>query len=58
MLGPLTKVELPICENCLVGKTIKKPFAKGIRVGKPLLLINSDICGPMNVKAKHRASYL
>ena len=43
MLGPLTKVELPICENCLAGKTTKKPFAKGIKVGKPLQLINCNI---------------
>ena len=31
MLGPLTKIELPICENYLARKTTKKPFSKGIR---------------------------
>ena len=34
MLGPFTKIELPICENCLVGKTTRKPFSKGIRAKK------------------------
>ena len=43
MLVPLTKIELSICENCLAGKTTKKPFAKGIKVGKPLQLINCNI---------------
>ena len=57
MLGPLTKIELPICENCLARKTTKKPFSKGIRAEKPLQLIHYDIFGPMNVKAKHGALY-
>ena len=36
MLGPFTKIELPICEKCLAGKTTRKLFSKGIRVEKPL----------------------
>ena len=57
MLGSLTEIELPLCENCIAGKTTKKPFSKGIRAEKPLQLIHSDICGPMNVRVKYRASY-
>ena len=57
MLGPLTKIEFPICENCLARKITRKPFNKEIRAKKPLHLIYFDICGPMNVKAKRGALY-
>ena len=57
MLGPLTKIKLPICENCLVGKTTRKPFSKRINAEKLLQLIHSDMCDPMNIKVKHEASY-
>ena len=35
----------------------KKPFGKAIRAQIPLQLVHSDVCGPMNVRAKHGASY-
>ena len=57
MLGPLAKIDLPICENYLAEKTTRKPFGKGTRAEYPLQLIHSDICGPMNVRARHDASY-
>uniref|UniRef100_A0A2N9IVG1 CCHC-type domain-containing protein n=1 Tax=Fagus sylvatica TaxID=28930 RepID=A0A2N9IVG1_FAGSY len=57
LLGPLAKVDLPICEPCLAGKACRKPFGKAMRATQPLELIHSDICGPMNVKAHHGASY-
>uniref|UniRef100_A0A2N9FKV1 Integrase catalytic domain-containing protein n=1 Tax=Fagus sylvatica TaxID=28930 RepID=A0A2N9FKV1_FAGSY len=57
LLGPFAKVNLPTCEHCLVGKSIRKPFGKGIRATVPLELIHSDVCGPMNVRARHGASY-
>ena len=57
LLGPITKVELSICEYCLQGKAIRKPFGKAVRAKLPLQLIHSDICGPMNVRARHGASY-
>ena len=41
----------------MAGKTTRKPFGKGTRAEYPLQLIHSDICGPMNVKARHGASY-
>ena len=28
MLGSLTNVNLPVCEPCLAGKVVKKPFGK------------------------------
>ena len=57
LLGLLTKIEMSICENCLAGKTTRKPFGKGTRAKIPLQLIHSDICGPMNVRARQGASY-
>ena len=57
LLGPLTKVDLPICEPCLAGKACRKPFGKAMRATQPLKLIHSNICGPMNIKAHHGASY-
>jgi hypothetical protein len=55
-LGPFAKVDLPICEPCLAGKACRKSFGKAVRATQPEL-IHSDICGPMNVKARHGASY-
>ena len=36
LLGLFTKVELSICENCLVEKATRKPFGKGIKAEKLL----------------------
>ena len=57
LLGPITKVELSTCEYCLQGKATRKPFGKAVKAELPLQLIHSDICGPMNVRARHGASY-
>ena len=57
LLGTLDKIELSTCEHCLAGKTTRKPFGKGTRAESPLQLIHSDICGPMNVRARHGAAY-
>ena len=57
LLGPLAKVDLPTCESCLMGKACRKPFGKAIRATQALELVHSDICGPLNVKARHGASY-
>ena len=52
-LGSLQVEELPVCESCLEGKMIKRPFsAKGYRAKEPLELVHSDVCGPMNVQAR------
>jgi hypothetical protein len=57
LLGPITKINQPICDPCLVDKACRKPFGKVVRATQPLELIHSDICRPMNVKARHDASY-
>ena len=57
LLDRLTRVKLPRCEPCLAGKATIKPFGKAMRASSPLELIHSDICGPMNVKARHGAIY-
>ena len=35
----------------------RKPFGKAIRAQISLQLVHSDVCGPMNVRMKHYASY-
>ena len=57
LLDQVTKVKLPRCESCLAGKATAKPFGKASRASCPLEFIQSDICGPMNVKACHEAFY-
>ena len=57
LLGSITNVSLPMCEPCLAGKAYRKPFGKAPRATHPLELVHSDICGPINVKARHGASY-
>ena len=57
LLGPLAKVNLPVCEPCMAGKAIRKPFGKAVRATSPLELVHSDICGPMNVRARHGGTY-
>jgi hypothetical protein len=57
LLGSLTKEKLLICEHCLAGKATRLPFGKAKRASSPLQLIHSDICGPMNVRARHGGNY-
>ena len=56
-LDGLTRVKLPRCKPCLDGKATIKPFSKAMRASSPLELIHFDICGPMNVKARHEPIY-
>ena len=56
-MGSHAKVKLPICEHCLIGKATRLPFGKAKRATSKLQLIHSDICGPMNVRARHGANY-
>jgi len=53
----LARVKLPRCELCLTGKATIKPFNKAMRASSLLELICPDICEPMNVKARHGATY-
>jgi len=57
LLDRLTRAKSPKCEPCLTGKATIKPFSKAMRTSSPLELIHSDICRPMNVKARHGAIY-
>ena len=55
LFGQFTKIDMPTFEYCIVDKTTRKLFRKGARVEIPLQLIYSNICDPMNVKARHEA---
>ena len=46
LLGSIDKIDLSVCEQCLVGKATRLPFGKAKRPCFPLELIHSDICGP------------
>ena len=46
------------CESCLRGKMTKAPFAKSCeRVTELLVLIHSDVCGPMSTTARGGYEY-
>lgn len=57
LIGLLSKMELPVCEHCLARKATRLPFGKAKRSSSPLQLIHLDICGPMNVRARHGENY-
>ena len=57
LLGNSKKVELSTCEHCLKGKLTRKLFGKATKAEFPLQLIHSDVCGPINVRARHGAYY-
>ena len=59
--GPLREQRvgtLSVCESCLEGKMTRRPFsAKGEWAKEPLELVHTDVCGPMNVKARGGYEY-
>lgn len=57
LIGNLAKVSLPTCENFLMRMSKSKPFEKTARASFLLQLVHSDICGPMNVRARHGGVY-
>jgi len=57
LLGSLTKKKLPVYEYCLARKAIRLPFSKAKRASSQLQLIHLDICGLMNVRARHEENY-
>ena len=57
LLDRLTRVKLPKCESYLAGKSTMKAFGKAPRASGPLELFHSNICRPMNIKARHGAIY-
>ena len=56
-MGPIKKIDLPVCEQCLAGKAKILPFGKSKRATFPLELIHSYICSPMNIRARYGAQY-
>ena len=57
-LSDLKDVHLPQCESCLEGKMTKRSFgAKGNRAKELLEIVHTDVCGPMNVKARGGFEY-
>ena len=58
LLNELEDNSLPPCESCLEGKMTKRSFSeKGYRAKKTLELVHTDLCGPMNVKARGGYEY-
>ena len=57
LLGSIDKIDLPVYEQCLVGKATRLSFGKVKRACFPLEILHFDICGPMNVRARHGAQY-
>lgn len=56
-MGQLSNVNLRVYEYCLTRKTSSKSFGKAIRVEFSLKLVHCDVWRPMNVRARHEASY-
>ncbi|KAA0033023.1 gag/pol protein [Cucumis melo var. makuwa] len=58
LLSQLEDNSLPPCNSCLEGKMTKRSFTgKGLKAKTPLELVHSDLCGPMNVKARGGYKY-
>ena len=57
LLEPIEKIDLPVCEKCLARKAKRLPFGKVRSATLPLELIHSDICSPLNIRARHGAQY-
>ena len=57
LFGSLIKIELLTCEHCFVRKATRKYFGKGTKSQISLQLLYADICGSMNLKARHGAIY-
>ena len=49
---------ISVCESCLEGKITKRPFSsKGNRAHGLLELVHTDVCEPMNIKAREGYRY-
>ena len=58
-LSTLTLEKLPLCQNCIQGKMIKRSFtAKGVRAEGCLDLIHSYVCGPFSVHVRDGYEYI
>ena len=53
LLESLDYESLGTCEPCLMGKMTKTPFSGTMERATNLLeIIHTDVCGPMNIKAR------
>lgn len=51
-------VPIPICEPCLHGKQHQDPYHRSITIySKPLELVYSDVCGPMEARSLGHSLY-
>lgn len=57
LLEPLLYIDLPVCKHYLAEKAIREPFGEVTSAQPLFLLIDSDICRPINVKARPDAHY-
>lgn len=49
---------LEVCESCLAGRQSSKRFEQDLpRSSRPLEIIHSDVCGPMEVKTYNGYRY-
>ena len=49
---------MEVCESCLKGKMIKRPFPeKGNRTNALFELVHTDVCGPINIRARGGYDY-
>lgn len=52
-----SKIKMSICENYLARNIIHKSFENAKRVDSSLQLINFDVCGTMNMRARSNGLY-
>lgn len=53
ILPSLVVKPMPVCESCLEGKMTKRPFSsKGNKAKDLLELVHTDVCGPINIRAR------
>src|SRR3954467_3240962 len=57
LLESLDYESLDACKPCLMGKMTKTPFSGTMKQAIDLLeIIHTDVCGPMNIKARDKIS--
>ena len=58
ILGNLVLQLMEVCESCLERQMTKRPYlAKGKKTNALLELVHSDVCGPINIRAKGGYEY-
>ena len=58
LLESLDYESVDACEPCLMGKMTKTPFFGTMERATDLLeIIHTDVCGPMNIKARNKYYY-